>query len=536
MAALKKDDIASTMQLMEDPRDFIGDGFFCVKRSKKDKDSHAFYYRPKGKSRKVIRDDDGIVVRPQHVNGGSVKFSEVKARAEALANGYVPEPLSVSTQVVEVEVEVEEEIEGTLLFKLTTDFTKHARASKDFWMTLGLFAYDWMMEPAAAITKEKVIARVESIIAGEHPHPFFDKSICGVRVEDMTDEQKARRDDLLKSAAKFKLGLPRQQFSGTPKQADKFCRYLRAVLITGDDFTKESNPVTEAEPHEIIRLKAGKAALKETRPAVCMLKDEIAGVFSFTRQECRERLNEKALSEMLDVLVWRSVLCWRFALLTGYRVSDLANLHDGNIDGDDLSKSADEVAKGDEGHSIPITRQMREIMDEARAMRDGDEAILRKRFGWNALDLQALRTERKSYEKHGQGCDLIFPNFKNWKQQSQPSQLLRPARSRFIHEGIFQNAGRHVTRKRKLAPSHPKAHDTRSTFITFAYECGLDIMQVSEYTNHTLPASVRTTAQRYLSTTEKGIAQYAEGMQAISDALTGTQATSAKKGKLRAVK
>lgn len=490
-----------------------GSGYFWLLASATSKDSHAFYYRHEAtKKRRVLKDDNGQTIRPQSIAGvGSdddtlfQKLEDVKAIAHVRATGKV---LAAVKRKSEQETLVE-----ALDRVLNEDSQKHGVAmsetsKRDIRREIVINGYEWLQFPALAILKSDVAERLTEIKNGTRRNPFHG----------MTDEERNA------ACEEYKIGnvsTTTKTFKASKTVANKFARYLRVILTSGAEgkrvFDKKADPVTAAEPKEII----GKITTK--RQTLPLLPEEIARVFNYTRQECRRTKN--GFSDDLDVFVWQSVLVMRFAMLTGYRVGDIATLHDGNDAGEHLHKDVGEcVKRPTTTHSLPVSDAMRAIIDEARAMRDGDEATLKK-FGWSKPQLLALTAVRKNATP----TQIMFPSFIHWGQQKQGSQLLRPALKRFA----FQPQRRRISQTEFSTPSSPKPHDCRATFASVAYGIGLDLMTVADLMNHSIPENIQT--PHYIGGIDLGVETIEAKMQRISDTILGL-AKQARKDALTVVK
>jgi integrase len=79
----------------------------------------------------------------------------------------------------------------------------------------------------------------------------------------------------------------------------------------------------------------------------------------------------------------------------------------------------------------------------------------------------------------------------------------------------------------------PKPHDCRATFATFAYSCGLDLLTVAAFMNHTIPKNLQT--PHYVGGMSDGAEIAADKMQKVSDAILKV-AMQARKEKLNVIK
>jgi integrase len=473
-----------------------GEGFFWLKASAASKNNHAFYFRHRQtKKRKVLKDEHGKTLRPQDLTalGGQWTLDRIYALAAEQATGKAPVSRSSMPTLREV-----------LDRFLTLEHANHGESiteasQRDIRREVSIFAYDWLRRPASDITPEAVEARVAEIKEGKYRHPLFS----------MDDEPRAAICEDLG------IGVPRKEFYGSKLAANKFARYLRAVLTKGTKsqrvFDSGDDPVTQSEALRAV----GKVNYK--RPTLPLREDEIATIFNATR------------SDSFDPFVWQSILCLRLAILTGYRVGDIVTLHDGNDHVDTLRKGPGEcVKRPTASHTLPVSSQMREILDEAKAMRDGDEDLLRKQFAWKEAELLDLQNVREVTDANP--TPFIFPSFNTWTRHKQPSQTLRPAMKRFK----FKPQDRMKSATEWLGfETTPKPHDCRATFATFAYSCGLDLLTVAAFMNHTIPKNLQT--PHYVGGMSDGAEIAADKMQKVSDAILKV-AMQARKEKLNVIK
>jgi integrase len=399
-----------------------------------------------------------------------------------------------------------------------------------------------MAKPANEITKAGVEARLEEIALGRYTNPLWRELQTGKKSGD--PEKLAA---VVAACEEIGVGIPQKEKCGTPKQAEKFARYLRMVLVAGKEpvFESGDDPVTAADPVVTILEVAGEDALDIEREALPMRKDEVAAAFNYTRQECRQTKN--GLSQDFDPFVWQSILACRLALLTGYRMKDIATLHDGNDKGDRLTKKKGECAKRPKvTHTLPVSNEMRDIIDEARAMRDGDAEVLRKRFKWTKSDLLILSgvldnamhigRARDAVRKRREAPTVIFPSLTNWSEQKQASQIARPAFNRMKALGHFR------PRDRRTGPGEwlgeetlAKPHDMRSTFATYAFGSGVDLLIVSRFMNHAISKEQQAMTAKYIGATSDTSDKFAELMQQVSDSILDI-AKQARKEKLTVIK
>jgi integrase len=480
------------VNLAESGKLWHGSGYFWLKASKASEKKHAFYFRhAETKKRKVLKDEHGVTLRPQSLRdlGGEYRLAEIESLATERATGQAPlkrSDLPTLRDVLDRFMTLEHANHGESITEAS---------QRDIRREIAIFAYDWLNRPASDITPEAVEARVAEIKDGKYRHPLFK----------MDDEPRAAICEDLG------IGVPRKEFYGSKLAAHKFARYLRAVLTKGTKsqrvFDSGDDPVTQSEALKAV----GKINYK--RPTLPLREDEIATIFNATR------------SNSFDPFVWQSILCLRLAILTGYRVGDIVTLHDGNDHGDTLRKGPGEcVKRPTASHTLPVSTQMREILDEAKAMRDGDEDMLRNKFAWKKAELLDFRNVRAVTD--AKPTPFIFPSFNTWTRHKQPSQTLRPAMKRFK----FKPQDRMKSATEWLGfESTPKPHDCRATFATFAYSCDLDLLTVAAFMNHTIPKNLQT--PHYVGGMSDGAEIAAKKMQKVSDAILKV-AKQARKDKL----
>lgn len=486
-----------------------GESYFWLKASASSEKNHAFYFRHAvTKKRSVLKDEHGKAIRPQNLTslGGTMTLAEIEALATSRATGAAP---------------VKRDSQMTLAAVLDQFFTMKSKnkaavseaSERDMRHDVTLYGYDWMTKPVTDITSHVFGQRAMEIASGKYKNPLFDMT---------PEDREIICDDL-------GMGKPSKKFCGTPKSAEKFCRYLRTVLTKGltaeRAFVPGEDPVTMSEAMKKIDQTFD---LEVKRKALPLLEHEIAKFFNFNRSECVEKKN--GFSKAFDPIVWRAVLTSRFAILTGYRVGDIANLREGNDFGDELRKKKGECVKRPlASHVLPVTTQMRDILAECKAMRDSDEKTL-KQYGWTKLQINTLLAIPPKRS------EMIFPILKTGKQQKQASQNLRPAFQRFD----FPKAPRQIDASTWVdEDTAPKPHDTRATFATFAHAICAKESTVSSLMNHANKnggidsASVMT--MQYVGVMKETLDQRVEEMQKISDAVEAL-ARDVRKSKLTVVK
>jgi integrase len=248
----------------------------------------------------------------------------------------------------------------------------------------------------------------------------------------------------------------------------------------------------------------------------------------FSRKQCKNQQ-----SGLFNPLRWQKFLAAKLAVFTGYRVGDLWNLHEGNLTDepgvilkqiDEQMKSGNKSEENQAPHALPVTRQIDDLIAEARALRDVDRETLAKRFKWTKKELEALKKVAPVES------DLIFPSLtgKNIGQKyGQKSDIMRDAfellkgpKKDGEHTGAqFKKRARKQGRKRLPGTSFPKPHDLRATFSTLAVRAGYDFAVVSEFTNHTIPQSIMVAHYAASAMTDE---QLAEAMQKINDFIEKT--------------
>lgn len=452
-------------------------GVIAILASDKSTSGHSFYFRVgESKSYKTMK----IRAKDLRDNGGDLSLDDIVSRAVSLSHGTTATPVRSVNGKPTLETCLKIRLAGRS-HKLNDDTL---RSGDDIDREIRLYGRDWLAVDVRDITEQMVGTRLREIVAGEYPHP--DKT--GVTL-------------------------------GSRNVADKFARYLRLVLVGTSDLHGikiDGNPVSDVQRNVIGKVEA-------RRPATAIFDHEIKALIGVTRSKCCHDQ-----SQAFNVEVWRGVLAMKLALFSAYRIGDIANLRDDNIGDGVIIKKKGDAQKSARGHRLPMTNQIRVIIEECRLIRDRDFESLRSRFKWTKKEIADFENFAGVYMT-GESTPLIFPKLRNGfgeYKNGQRSQLTRAARDHLVKRGIIKAEQRfddHGDAFQKDGEDHPDVmtnHDLRATFITKAMPAKVDPFSTALLSNHDIEKAAPAMTRKYMSVSnDEFVEMLGEAITKIDDHL-----------------
>lgn len=406
------------------------DGVLAVKASKTSNDAHAFYFRHAITKRR----HKFAGLSDLTCNGGSRTLKEIRTEAEHLAKEGPEAPAIENTPSLRTCIDTR------ILNKSKKTGEAGLREStvRDLRWSLETYAYDWLDLPVSELTAPRIAARAREINIGRYKNPYY-----GMDAE--TLKNLGRRP-------------ARKPLLGTERSAAAFIKYL-SLTLTGTSaehgITRDTAPTRAVRNDVIVEHEASNGAK-------CISDADVAAILNLSRDEC-SNLQDNGFNPAL----WHNVLATRLLLLTGYRCSDVASLTRGQIGDTWVTKEKGEAAKSGRRHRLPISSQIRDVLDEALAMKNGDLKTLRINFKWPGVHLNTVADVPPNMAEQS---EFVFPSFSTGKQFSQSTHFARRTIQYLKKVGRIEGGIR--------------PHDLRSTFATHCVNADVDLLLVSILCNH----------------------------------------------------
>lgn len=256
--------------------------------------------------------------------------------------------------------------------------------------------------------------------------------------------------------------------NGSTAVARSFLRSLAAIVTSTEEFHEEPNRF-----RMIMRKYYGKPATtmkkKSPRAHRVLTDQEIALILNASRDDFRFKMQRGGKRGALKVTPWRKILAMKFQLLSGFRIGGVIGLKVEDINGTSIDR--DEMDKTGNEHRLPITRQLRELIDEAIALKNGtdsespDDWMLTSAGIVASPYLFSFASDGSRFDANGSGTSRLFIDARNLLAKTYGDLPL-------------------VQGQKQSVPTIMQSHDCRVTLRVFARRCGLSRDQAKDLLGH----------------------------------------------------
>lgn len=407
------------------------DGFFVLLNPREDRPHNYKVQRQDGGKEKV---GDVLITLDVGAKKSTTALNDAIAKAQAIREGKTIEEATGIETLFEC---YQYWIDAKPMSRNTVNEVKSPATLKEAAKAM-TFCKDWHMKRIADITSQMIILRANGINRG---------TVDGTK--------------------------------GSKAVARSFLSSLSAIVNVTEEFHETPNRFRMTLNKHFPK---PKKASKKRRPNAhrVLTEQEIALILSADRKDFRIKTGRWKKGEgydranSLNITQWRKILAMKFQLLSGFRIGGVIGLKLEDIN--DVSIDREEMDKTGNEHRLPITTQLRAILDEAIDLKEGTDPDSPE--DWMLTDAGIVSSPYLfSFSPDGSRFDA---------KGSVTSRLWIDARK---HLSDRQVGGLPLVQgKKQSKPKEMQSHDCRVTLRVFARRCGLSKDQAKDLLGHSRDA------------------------------------------------